>query len=1100
MPATSPSSRKGRVILFGTLLSAVLTATPVAALDVTCGPANSQNAIQNTQNVLCVGTNICTGTLVRVKVAINITSGGCKFDLGGRDVSFESEINARGTGFIEVFNAANVVTTTTGRLKALGEFMAPGIIEGGDISIVASGTITHSGIIDVRGDSGGTIELHAQGNVMAQGTSELRTKGDAIAVQSERFADGGILVIESIAGSITLGGLMEFQSTNQATGGEVDLAAARSITVNSSMDASGGAGDGGDVEILAGDDVVINSSIDVSSRVGGGFGGTILITAGDDSLGGVVAGGNVTVTSSLKLDGSDRDPIGGDGGDVDISADGAIQFLGTAATIRANGAANFDAGGGSVVLDTLDDPLTVLSARDGDITIESDFNLKGGGDGGEGGSIEIRSGRNLSLSGDLNLNGKDRGGEVLADAGGSISVTGRIDAEGTATDGGAGFVAMTAGYATSGANGGLTLDQSIFAGGGPTNVSPQGVMLAGCVLTVENNRRIEASTQGTGSSILLVARSAMTLKNGSLYFADSGGTIKTRHPAGVVPAIGNVTFSPGRTDDPTSQGLPNCPVCGDGILQDGEVCDPGLQACCNASCSDASGCPTPTATATLTPTATRTSTPLQTVTRTPTPTLTTTATKTPTPTATATSNPATATLTSTPNVPTPTSTPTGPTVTATTATVIATPTATSTTATSTVTPTSTATATSATATSTVAPTATATATSTSATTTATPTVTTTPTTTATPTLTTTPTVTATPSVTATTTGGTPTPVTSPLGLPGPAGKVADKCQKQIKKAGAKFVGAKLKILDKCSGEAFKCIQTQADAAKRAQCLLKAGGKCTSALGKVAGLEAQLRTSFASKCGVALTLDQLRSADGLGYGDVEAQCPNPINVSADLAECLIAQHECAVERMFEVQAPRAKELMRAASVPQSAIDALECLQDFGGSGLDLDDETGAGKTVVKCAQGLDKAGASFTTAKLKSLEKCVDKVFTCVQTKPTDAKCIPKAQSACDKEFLKIGLAELKLRAAVAKSCGTLDYAGVLAATDGTRLAAAGADCATFGVGSLASLAEYTECLFRQHECLVDALLPIEAPRAASLLGMVGRPAGSAFCPTPVPTP
>src|SRR6185369_10585363 len=104
------------------------------------------------------------------------------------------------------------------------------------------------------------------------------------------------------------------------------------------------------------------------------------------------------------------------------------------------------------------------------------------------------------------------------------------------------------------------------------------------------------------------------------------------------------------------------------------------------------------------------------------------------------------------------------------------------------------------------------------------------------------------------------------GLNGDAAKAADKCQKAIKKGAAKFVGSKIKILDKCSESIFKCIQTQADAAKRDTCVTKAGAKCTSTLAKIADAESSFSAAITGKCGT-VTIADLKSTSGLGFDNV-----------------------------------------------------------------------------------------------------------------------------------------------------------------------------------------------------------------------------------------
>ncbi len=161
---------------------------------------------------------------------------------------------------------------------------------------------------------------------------------------------------------------------------------------------------------------------------------------------------------------------------------------------------------------------------------------------------------------------------------------------------------------------------------------------------------------------------------------------------------------------------------------------------------------------------------------------------------------------------------------------------------------------------------------------------------------------------------------------------------------------------------------------------------------------------------------------------------------------------------------------------------------------------AAKAAVKCEKALTQAAATFVAKKQGSLKKCIDVVYGCVQLKPSDAKCFPKARATCDKEFAKIGAAEAKLIDAVTAKC-TSD---ALSSTDlldelglGFGLATFSATCAALGV-TVADLADVAECISKQQECAVEDLLAGRTPLAAYLLGLVGREARSAFCPLPTP--
>lgn len=749
--------------------------------------------------------------LVRVTTAIEVTSGGCEFDLGGRALSFERNFQMTGQGFIRVVNAGNITVTSTGKLNARGDFVEPNgfIVQGGLISLTSSGVISVDGQIDVTGDSAGSVRLIAAGDVTLQNGSVVTGRGvSSFPDLGMVFTDGGELDIVSSAGNATVNGDVILSGANQGTGGILDVQAAHNITLNRSVDVSGGGGDGGEVTLYAGDDVVINNgTINVDSSVGGGFGGLIDITSGGDELGGLVPGGDTLVTSaSLVLRGSSTDTFGGDGGEVDVLALGDIKFTGAGMVIRVDAATNFDASGGTVSLDSGDANFFTLGPTDGDIVVAGIVSMGSGNTGGDGGTFDASAGRDLTITAAITASGFDAGGEIDGNAGRAIVLNGNLTADSTSATGDGGFMDFEAGIATDVANGGtLSVQKNLDASGGLNNPSHQAISLAACQLSVSPSVKIDGTAGSLnglngGASIDLISRRAMTLGNNSQYLAPPGGTITTKHPAGANPVIGSgVVFNPPRVDSVVASGpYPNCPVCGDGIRQAGETCDPSLGAdgaCCNATCSQllcVTPTPTPQRTATRTPTPTRTATPTTTLTATSTTTPVAAATQTPVPTATVTATTTivptvTATRTSTPvpsatvtatltAVPSATATTTvGATATATatpipSATLTATPVATQTVtpspttsltasvtptvtaspvATATVTPTAVATAT-VTATTTPLPSATATTTAApSATTTATATVTPTAVPTATATATTTPVPSATATATAT---------------------------------------------------------------------------------------------------------------------------------------------------------------------------------------------------------------------------------------------------------------------------------------------------------------------------------------------------------------
>ena len=792
-PTVHPFSLRRGIAIFA-LLTWLGVVGDAHAVSETC----TANALQNTQDVLCAN-GVCTAALVRLTDPIEVVNQGCEFDLGGRALSIEKNFQIKRT-FIRVVNAGNITITDTGRLKARGDF-ALGTVNGfpepigpgGLVSLASSGTIRVDGQIDVTGDSAGLIRLDAAGDILLAGGSLMNGLGiTSFPDLGMNFTDGGELEVVSDTGTVTFSGEIVMRGANQGTGGIVDVTAARNIVVNKPVDVSGGGGDGGEFAAFAGDHITLIGSIDADSKVGAGFGGFISLTAGADEIGGVVAGGNVDVNgASLLLRGSYTDQFAGDGGEVDVLALGSIRFFGSGVVIRADAGINFDSSGGTVTLDSGDASFFTVGPTDGDIELGGIVSLRSGNLGGDGGTVDLSAGRDLTITATINAIGTAAGGEVSGNAGRAITVNGVVNANASAASGDGGYVDFEAGIATDAGNAGLlSVQKNVIATGGTANATRQSIVLAGCGLSVAAGTKVDGSA-GTfngftgGASIDLISKRAMTLGGSSQYLATPGGTITTIHPAGANPIIGSgVVFNPPRIDSVIATGpYPNCPVCGDNVRQLGEVCDNGAGAdgaCCNATCSAflcVTPTPTPQRTATRTPTPTRTATP--TATRTATPTVT--ATQGGIPTLTATPGPAqTSTVTPTP-VPTATTTPVAtitstitpvPTTTAT-ITVVPTVTVTSTaisTSTSTLTPTPAVTATSTvtpvpTVTATISPVPTATGGATpTATVTAVPTLTATPIVTSTPTAAPTTTTTLTPVPTATTTATvtvTPTVTNSP---------------------------------------------------------------------------------------------------------------------------------------------------------------------------------------------------------------------------------------------------------------------------------------------------------------------------------------------------
>jgi len=319
------------------------------------------------------------------------------------------------------------------------------------------------------------------------------------------------------------------------------------------------------------------------------------------------------------------------------------------------------------------------------------------------------------------------------------------------------------------------------------------------------------------------------------------------------------------------------------------------------------------------------------------------------------------------------------------------------------------------------------------------------------------------------------------------GKAAEKCAKAIFKGGAKFVANKLKALDGCVAAVLACVETKPD---DDVCLTKAEGKCTKQLDKVTKAETKLTDTIIKKCG-ALGADAMTDVDGLGFAQLVARCDEvgvDVTDTASIAVCLMAHHECAVERLYGTQVPRAGALLR---LVDASLGPESCLEDRGGDTEHVGDPA-VGKAVGKCAKSLAKAGQKLAKGELKLLAQCAVKMFSCAQKKPDDVACIAKARISCQKALGKRDATVAKALKALAKKCGGIPF-GMLAGATGLDVDDLAPTCADVGVGTVTTIEEYEMCLAREHVCASEALMQLELPRFAEMLSIVGTRAGSSFC-------
>jgi len=330
-------------------------------------------------------------------------------------------------------------------------------------------------------------------------------------------------------------------------------------------------------------------------------------------------------------------------------------------------------------------------------------------------------------------------------------------------------------------------------------------------------------------------------------------------------------------------------------------------------------------------------------------------------------------------------------------------------------------------------------------------------------------------------------------------KLATACQAAITSAATTFVPRKLKLLDQCAAAASKCLQTVSPPDDDDEddpielCLERASLRCEKLSEKVLAEEEALAERIVKGCSALDPADLLR-AGGVGYDLVAEGCQDfgitPTDATS-VAACVVQQHECMAELLFEAQQPRAAELFGLVGTDLGGT----CLEDFGGSGEGVGD-TKLGKTLERCQQGVKKVSSAFVTKKIGGLGRCLAALFDCVQLQGSSPACLAKARQSCDKGFGGIESEAIKLEPGFEKACRNVSFAA-LAPDTGLNLSAL-VDyeiCDTFGQMGLANVGHYKNCVHRQHECMSDELLRFAVPRAEELLGLIGRMLpGAFFCP------
>lgn len=286
-------------------------------------------------------------------------------------------------------------------------------VEANSMGSLSGGTISYSESdssatpLLIRRNQPGSISFSANGGETGDGGSivincnqrNVTVLGDAVsALAGASGADGGSLTVNTL-GSLTLGGIFDFQGTEAGDGGEISFRAEDALAfvligTNILATTGGVSGNGGRIQIVSLDPTDVNlGNTTIESRGGAdaGNGGSIMLSLGK----GLVIPRRLASSISAEAPGSN-----GNGGNVTIvagtaSTDATVSILGPISA--SSGRISGDAGTISITQNS-ENPLSIDS---GGVVIAD---VKRGDSGfGNGGLINLRNASPLPLL--VNLKG-----------------------------------------------------------------------------------------------------------------------------------------------------------------------------------------------------------------------------------------------------------------------------------------------------------------------------------------------------------------------------------------------------------------------------------------------------------------------------------------------------------------------------------------------------------------------------------------------------------------------------------------------------------------------------------------------------------------------
>jgi filamentous hemagglutinin family protein len=439
---------------------------------------------------ISAGDNVNVANIVEARSTGTSKGGLIDISSRGDETRIASRLDTSGIdegGDIHV-SAKNILTLTEDS-SLISRTLSTG--KGGDIRL-EGGEIAADGLINVNGKEGGGLvradsdsllrvggDITSIGEVVGRGGNVLLNAGTDFFLDSLIYADGrsgggrvsinGDNILTSSASRISAqgldSGLPDFPDN---PGGSIALTAANILNSAGSLNASGYNGGGGTIK-LGGESVDVSGRIDAQAK-GSGKGGEVRITSEGELL-------NLTnIVNVSGIDGGGKIKLSQDNPDLNENTalyvrenarlvanalstgkGGSIRIDGVNTEIKGNMSANGPAGGGSITVNAYDtsvfgkiDALATQSGKGGKITLENEGDLTiigqlnaGGAD--KGGQIKL-SGDDVFVQPESILYSRSadgKGGNVLLDATGDVNVQGLINVNGS--DGG-GLARLTAGF------------------------------------------------------------------------------------------------------------------------------------------------------------------------------------------------------------------------------------------------------------------------------------------------------------------------------------------------------------------------------------------------------------------------------------------------------------------------------------------------------------------------------------------------------------------------------------------------------------------------------------------------------------------------------